>query len=47
MPHTDLPTGERQYQRALRRYLAFKASGAAVTRRTMRVLYGDQVEHWW
>jgi hypothetical protein len=47
MPHTDLPTGERRYARALRRDTAFKASGAPTNRRTMQRLYGDQVRHWW
>lgn len=47
MPHTDLPTGERRYRRALRRFTAFKASGAAPNRRSMRQLYGEQVQHWW
>lgn len=47
MPHHPLPMGEARYRRALRRFRAFKATGAASTRRTMRALYGAQVAHWW
>lgn len=47
MPHFPLPMGERRYQRALRRFLAFKATGAPINRRTMRKLYGPPVAHWW
>jgi|JI8StandDraft_1071087.scaffolds.fasta_scaffold17630_3 hypothetical protein len=47
MPHYPLPMGERHYQRTLRRFLDFKASGKSVTRRTMRVLYGTQTKNWW
>ncbi len=46
MPHYPLAMGERRYQRVLRRFVAFKASGAPVERRTMRQLYGAQVERW-
>lgn len=47
MPHYPLPMGERRYQRALRRFQAFKASGRAVSRRSQRALYGEQVDRWW
>lgn len=46
MPHDPLAMGERRYQRVLRRFQAFKASGAPVSRRTMWKLYGEQVRHW-
>lgn len=47
MPHTALPTAERRYTRALRRYTAFTASGTPTNRQTMQRLYGAQVRHWW
>lgn len=47
MPHHSLRTGERRYQRALQRFQAFKASGTSITRRSMRALYGEQVDRWW
>jgi hypothetical protein len=47
MPHAPLAMGERRYQRALRRFQAFKARGTPVTRRSMRALYGEQVRRWW
>ena len=47
MQHFPLPMGERRFQRALRRFQAFKASGRAVTRRSQRALYGEQVDRWW
>lgn len=46
MPHYPLPMGERRYRQVLRRFRAFKASGAPINRRTMRALYGQQVQHW-
>ncbi|MCC6928952.1 MAG: hypothetical protein IT359_08200 [Gemmatimonadaceae bacterium] len=47
MPHAPLAMGERRYRRALRRFQAFKASGRAITRRSQRALYGEQVDRWW
>jgi hypothetical protein len=47
MPHAPLAMGERRYQRALRRFRAFKTRGTPVTRRSMRALYGEQVRRWW
>jgi hypothetical protein len=47
MPHYPLPMGEARYARALRRFEAFKATGAASTRGAMRRLYGEQVRDWW
>jgi len=47
MRHYPLAMGERRYKRALRRFQAFKGSGVAVSRHTMRALYGEQVKYWW
>ncbi|MEO6444454.1 MAG: hypothetical protein ABIZ91_07260 [Gemmatimonadaceae bacterium] len=47
MPHTPLLMPDARYERMLARYMPFKASGKAQSRREMRRLYGDQVERWW
>lgn len=47
MPHYSLPMGNARYDRALRRFMAFKESGAAVSARSMNALYGEQTRHWW
>ncbi len=44
MPHYPLPMGDARYSRMLRRFMAFKESGAPVNRRTMDALYGDQTK---
>ena len=47
MPHYPSPMGEARYQRMLRRFMAFKSSGAPVNRRSMDALYGEQTKRWW
>lgn len=46
MPHYPLATGERRFQRMLRRYMAFKATGTPIDHRTAHQLYGEQVKTW-
>jgi hypothetical protein len=47
MPHRRLRMPERRYQDVLARYLDFTARWGKPTARTVRRLYGAQVDGWW
>ena len=46
LPHRRIAMSDASYQRRLARYWAFRASGQAQTRASMRTLFGKQIDRW-
>jgi len=46
MPHRPLKTSDRRHEAMLQKFTAFKESGAPLTPRALRQLYGPRVERW-